>query len=161
MSTRSAISNLAAATVIGLTLSLMATVSWANDCPADKVAPGATKPGPMANSGTTDKVIASIDLSSLGNGFRGRKMRVRRLVVAPGGIVQWHSHETRPANIYVISGSITEYRSTCAVPIDHPAGDVTEEFGPLAHWWRNNTRKPAVLLSADLLPPEMKPAASM
>jgi quercetin dioxygenase-like cupin family protein len=72
-------------------------------------------------------------------------MRLRKLVVQPGGIVPWHSHEKRPANIYIISGSITEYRSTCAVPIEHGAGDVPSEFGPLAHWWKNNAKKPTVL----------------
>ena len=61
----------------------------------------------------------------------------------------------------IISGSITEYRSSCAVPIEHGAGDVTAEFGPLAHWWKNNTKHPTVLISADLLPPDMSPDESM
>ena len=73
----------------------------------------------------------------------------------------WHSHATRAANIYVISGSITEYRSTCAVPIEHSAGDVTAEFGPIAHWWKNNTKHPTVLISADLLSPDTNPDESM
>ena len=112
-------------------------------------------------SGVTDTIIASIDLSPMGGGLAGRKMRMRKLVVQPGGIVPWHSHEARPANIYIISGSITEYRSSCAVPIEHDAGDVTAEFGPLAHWWKNNTKHPAVLISADILPPDMNPDESM
>jgi quercetin dioxygenase-like cupin family protein len=115
----------------------------------------------MTPSKVTDTVISSIDLAPIGSGFEGRKMRLRKLVVQPGGVVPWHSHEKRPANIYIISGSITEYRSTCAVPIEHGPGDVTSEFGPLAHWWKNNTKKPTVLLSADILPPDMKPDESM
>jgi hypothetical protein len=67
----------------------------------------------------------------------------------------------RPANIYVISGSITEYRSTCSVPIEHKAGDVTAEFGALSHWWKNNTKRPTVLISADMLPADMDPKESM
>jgi quercetin dioxygenase-like cupin family protein len=106
-------------------------------------------------------VIASIDLTPLGSGFDGRMMRVRKLVVQPGGIVPWHSHSARPANIYIISGAITEYRSSCSVPIDHKAGDVTAEFGQFSHWWKNNTKRPALLISADLLPRDMKPAESM
>jgi quercetin dioxygenase-like cupin family protein len=133
----------------------------AADCPANKVGNDATKPGPAKPQGVTDTVIASIDLSPMGSGLSGRKMRMRKLVVQPGGIVPWHSHEARPANIYIISGSITEYRSTCAVPIEHGAGDVTAEFGPLAHWWKNNTKQPTVLISADILPPEMNPDESM
>ena len=34
-------------------------------------------------------------------------------------------------------------------------------IGPLAHWWKNNSKKPTVLLSADILPPDMKPDQSM
>ena len=142
-------------------LPVMQATSWAADCPAGKTAVDAMKPGPMTPSDVTDTVISSIDLAPIGPGLEGRKMRLRKLVVQPGGIVPWHSHEKRPANIYIISGSITEYRSTCAVPIEHREGDVTSEFGPLAHWWKNNTKKPAVLLSADILPPEMKPDESM
>ncbi|MGP0092257.1 MAG: cupin domain-containing protein [Xanthobacteraceae bacterium] len=142
-------------------LPLMLTAASASDCPADKVGADGMKPGPMKPSGLTDTVIASIDLTPRGTGFNGYKMRIRKLVVEPGGIVPWHSHEARPANIYIISGAITEYRSTCSVPIKHKAGDVTSEFGALAHWWRNNTRRRTVLISADLLAPEMKPEESM
>ena len=140
---------------------LMLGAAFAGDCPADKTGPGGMQPGPMAPVGVTDTVISSIDLAPLGAGFEGRLMRMRKLVVQPGGIVPWHSHEARPANIYIISGSITEYRSTCSVPIEHKAGDVTAEFGALAHWWKNNTKKPAVLISADILPPAMKSDQTM
>ena len=133
----------------------------AADCPADKTGAGGMQPGPMAPSGVTDTVIASIDLAPLGTGFKGRQLRMRKLVVQPGGIVPWHSHETRPANIYIISGAITEYRSTCAVPIEHKAGEVTAEFGALSHWWKNNTRRKTVLISSDILPADMKPDSSM
>jgi quercetin dioxygenase-like cupin family protein len=82
-------------------------------------------------------------------------LRLRKLVVQPGGVVPWHEHNIRPANIIVVEGSITEYASTCKVGIEHTAGDVTAEFGQLAHWWKNNGKVPAVLYSADVLPPAM------
>jgi quercetin dioxygenase-like cupin family protein len=149
----SAAAALAVATFVG------ANAAYAADCPADKVGVDVTKPGPMTPSRVTDTVISSIALDNYGGA--GRALRMRRLVVQPGGVVPWHSHEDRPANILVISGSITEYRSTCAVPIDHPAGDVTAESGALSHWWKNNTKKPAVLISADILPPKMAAGSSM
>ena len=147
--------------VAACAMPMMQADSWAADCPAGKTAVDAMKPGPMTPSDVTDTVIASIDLAPIGSGLQGRKLRLRKLVVQPGGIVPWHSHDKRPANIYIISGSITEYRSTCAVPIEHGAGDVTSEFGQLAHWWKNNTKQPTVLLSADVLSPEMKADESM
>ena len=138
---------------------IAAPAAFAADCPASKVGVDVMKPGPMMPKKVTDKVISSIDLKSYD--IDGRQMRLRRLVVQPGGIVPWHSHEKRPANIYVVSGQITEYRSTCAVPILHTAGDVTAESGNLSHWWKNNSKHVTVLLSADILPPEEKPAATM
>ncbi len=63
----------------------------------------------------------------------------------------WHDHATRPANIYVVSGTIEEYRSDCKVPIVHKAGDAVAEFGAeLSHWWQNKGAEPVVLISADL-----------
>jgi quercetin dioxygenase-like cupin family protein len=152
---------LTAAAVAGLTQLAVSAGAYAADCPAGKTGTDVTKPGPTTPSGVTDTVISSIDLAPMGSGFAGRKMRMRKLVVQPGGIVPWHSHEARPANIYIISGSITEYRNSCSVPIEHSAGDVTAEFGPIAHWWKNNTKHPTVLISADLLSPDMNPDESM
>ena len=111
--------------------------------------------GPTMPKDVTDEVLSSIDLSSKGDAWKGTMLRMRKLVVQPGGVVPWHSHEARPANILVVEGSITEYRSNCKVPIEHKAGDVTAEFGALAHWWKNNGKVPAVLYSADILPPAM------
>jgi quercetin dioxygenase-like cupin family protein len=99
----------------------------------------------------TDSVLASIDLGAYD--IPGRQFRMRRIAVAPGGIVPWHAHATRPGETYVLKGRITEYRSTCADPIEHREGDVVIEQGPASHWWRNNTRRETILLSADILPP--------
>lgn len=141
---------LAAAAAVAA-LALAATPAFAEDCPANQVGANPLENAPTAPSRVTDSVIASIDL---GNGYNvpGRMLRMRRLVVQPGGIVPLHSHAERPANIYVVSGAITEYRSTCRVPINHAAGDVTAEAGQLSHWWRNNSHRVAVLISSDLPP---------
>ena len=77
-------------------------------------------------------------------------LRLRRLVIKPGGIVPWHSHTDRPAIIYIITGTIVEYRSTCKTPIVHRAGESTAEVKGTSHWWKNTGRTTVVLLSADL-----------
>ncbi|ACP21997.1 conserved hypothetical protein (plasmid) [Sinorhizobium fredii NGR234] len=146
---------------VAATLALFASTSvampaFAGECPSDQVMAGAMEPGATAPEGVTDDVLASIDLSSKGSTWKGNALRFRKLVIQPGGVVPWHSHEARPANILIVEGSITEYRSTCKVPIQHKAGEVTAEFGSLAHWWKNNGSKPAVLYSADILPPMSK-----
>jgi quercetin dioxygenase-like cupin family protein len=123
----------------------------AGECPADKVTADGQKPGATAHKNVTDKVIGSIDLQKEGPALKDHKFRLRRLVVQPGGEVAWHSHSERPAIIYIVSGSITEFASTCAVPIEHKAGDVAVETHKTSHWWKNRGKKPAVLLSADIL----------
>ncbi|MGE0047126.1 MAG: cupin domain-containing protein [Hyphomonadaceae bacterium] len=138
---------------------LFAAPAYANECPADQVVAATQTGAPTQPSGVTDTVIASIDLGA-GYGLPGRQLRMRRLVVQPGGVVPVHSHGERPANIYIVSGEITEYRSTCAAPITHRAGEVAVESGDLTHWWRNNSRRETVLISADLPPPEMANAGS-
>jgi quercetin dioxygenase-like cupin family protein len=131
--------------------------AFAGECPAASVRVDATPPGPMAPKDVTDTVIASIDLGQ-GYGVPGRMLRMRRLVMKPGAIVPWHSHADRPANIYVVSGTVVEHRSNCAVPIIHRAGDVVAEQGAISHWWKNESGKhTAVLISSDI-PPAAKPA---
>jgi quercetin dioxygenase-like cupin family protein len=99
----------------------------------------------------TDKVVASINLVEEKVGLKDHKFRLRRLVVQPGGEVAWHAHEDRPAIIYIVSGTIVEYASTCAAPIVYESGDAARETHTTKHWWKNMTKKPAVLLSADIL----------
>jgi quercetin dioxygenase-like cupin family protein len=123
----------------------------AGSCPADKVTTDGQKPVTTPNSNVTDTVIGSIDLKDEAPRLKEHKFRLRKLVVQPGGVVAWHSHGERPAIIYIVSGTITEYASSCAVPIVHTAGDVARETHTTAHWWKNKSKKPTVLLSADIL----------
>ena len=128
-----------------------AGLAKAGECPADQVMAGAVTSGATEPKGVEDSVLSTIDLAGKGDEFKGQSLRLRRLVIQPGGIVPWHDHATRPANIYVVSGTIEEYRSDCKVPIVHKAGDAVAEFGAgLAHWWQNKGAEPAVLISADL-----------
>lgn len=150
------------AATLGLFASTFAAMpAFAGECPADQVAADAMAPGATAPEGVTDDVLASIDLSSKGGDWKGNALRFRKLVVQPGGVVPWHSHDVRPSNILILEGEITEYRSNCKVPIEHKAGDATAEFGDLAHWWKNNGAKPAVLYAADILPPMSNDADTM
>jgi quercetin dioxygenase-like cupin family protein len=130
----------------------------AGECPDDKRAPEGScqKMGATMPKDVTDHVIASNDLSKDPIALKGRLFRARELVIAPGGIVPWHDHGNRPAMIYVVSGEIHEYASTCAVPILHKAGEVAAEKAPTRHWWKNNSAAKTVLISVDLFPTEMK-----
>jgi quercetin dioxygenase-like cupin family protein len=139
-------------------MAFAASVAFAGEGPADKrVADGqGQKPGPSAPVGVTDKVRASTDLAKEPSAIPGRQFRLRQLDIQPGGIVPWHSHNERPAMIYIVSGEVVEYASSCAVPIVHRAGDVAPEKNGTSHWWKNTGNKPAVLISVDLFPGDAK-----
>jgi quercetin dioxygenase-like cupin family protein len=138
-------------------LAFAASAAFAGECPADKrVADGKGQaPGPTMPQGVTDVVRASTDVAKT-FGIKGRLFRLRELTMMPGGIVPWHSHNERPAMIYIVSGEVVEYASSCAVPIVHKAGDVAPETFGTSHWWKNTGATPAVLISVDLLPTDMK-----
>jgi quercetin dioxygenase-like cupin family protein len=130
----------------------------AGECPADKrVADGQGQK--MVSHGpkdVTDTVIASTDLGNEKVGLKDHKFRARKLVIKAGGIVPWHSHDERPAMIYVVKGEIYEYASNCAAPILHKAGDVARESKGTSHWWQNTGKAAVELISVDILPPQKK-----
>jgi quercetin dioxygenase-like cupin family protein len=136
-----------------------ATDVFAGECPADKkVADGKGQaPGPNMPVGVVDVVRASTDLSKEPANIKGRQFRLRQLDIQPGGIVPWHSHNERPAMIYVVSGEVVEYASSCAVPIVHRTGDIAPEKNGTSHWWKNTGSTPAVLISVDLFPGDADP----
>lgn len=126
-----------------------AAPALAGECPAGKAGENALAGAATAPKGVTDDVIGSVDLQQELN-LGAYDLRTRKLVVQPGGVVPLHSHKGRPALILTASGSITEYRSSCTVPIEHKAGDVAREADGISHWWRNNGKVPAVLYSSDV-----------
>ena len=80
----------------------------------------------------------------------GRELRFRKLTIEPGGIVPRHSHDDRPALIYVAEGEIHEYASNCAAPIVHKTGEIRAETHGTAHWWKNLGDKTVVLFVGDV-----------
>lgn len=141
---------LTVASALGGAFLIGISAASAGECPADKVVTSnGQKPGATAHKDVAEKLLGEIDLSNEKVSVAGHHFRMRRLEVAPGGEVAWHSHDDRPALIYVVSGKITEYASTCSVPIEHDAGDLSVE-SHLSHWWKNNSGQPVVLISADI-----------
>lgn len=139
----------AAAAIAVAALNGFATPALAGQCPA-----GMETANPLADRATapknvTDDVLGSVDLGKE-IGVAGRDLRLRKLVVQPGGVVPFHSHDGRPALILTVSGEITEHRTTCGVPITHKAGEIARETKETGHYWINHGKVPAVLYSADV-----------
>lgn len=135
-------------------LAIAAAAAFASPAIAGECPPGQSVANPLTGHPTspkdvTDTTLGAVDLGSE-IGVEGRELRLRRLVVQPGGVVPFHSHADRPALIITISGEISEHRSTCAVPIVHKAGELSREADGIGHYWINHGREAAVLLSADV-----------
>lgn len=122
----------------------------AGECPAGKFKANAREAVKLAASGVTDTTLGAIDLGKEKAKIKGRELRFRRMVIEPGGVVPWHSHDDRPALIYVAEGEILEFASNCAGPIHHKAGDIRAETHGTSHWWKNLSEKPAILFIADV-----------
>ena len=154
---------IAVAGAVAAALAFATSAVQAGECPAgSRVADGKGQPpGPAMPVGVTDVVRATTDLSREPAMIADRQFRLRQLDMKPGAVVPWHSHDNRPAMIYVVSGEVVEYASNCAVPIVHKAGDVASEKKGTSHWWKNTGGTTAVLISADLFPVGMKLGAHM
>jgi quercetin dioxygenase-like cupin family protein len=141
-------------TLAALVAAAFSVSAFAGECPADKRVPDG-QGQKMVNYGpkdVTDKVRASTDLAKQAVALPGHLFRLRELEVKAGGIVPWHSHDERPAMIYIVSGEIVEYASNCAVPIVHKAGDVAAEAKGTSHWWQNTGKVTSKLISVDIFP---------
>jgi quercetin dioxygenase-like cupin family protein len=129
---------------------LFASTAIAGECPADKVKPGARQMVTVEATGVTDTTLGSINLEIQPAHIQGRELRFRKLVIQPNGIVPWHSHDDRPALIFVQQGTIEEYASNCAVPIVHKAGDIRPEVNGTSHWWKNTGTETVILYVGDV-----------
>ncbi|MDY7574624.1 cupin [Actimicrobium sp. CCI2.3] len=135
---------------IGLTLAVCAN-AFAAGCPSGKEGNNALPGAPTAPAGVTDTELAAIDLSKENVKLSERRLRLRKMTIAPDGIVPLHSHADRPALIRVDSGEIVENNSKCTVPILHKAGDIAKEFLGTRHWWKNDSGKPVELTITDIV----------
>jgi quercetin dioxygenase-like cupin family protein len=127
-----------------------ATSAQAGECPADKRKPNARQMVNLPGSGVTDTTLGAIDLGKEPAKLKGRELRFRKLVIQPGGVVPWHSHDDRPALIFIAEGEIIEYASNCAAPIHHKAGDISRETNGTSHWWKNLGDAAVVLYVGDV-----------
>src|SRR6516162_6491901 len=83
---------------------MAATNAFAGECPAGKMQANVRPAVNTPASGVTDTTLGSIDLGKEQVVLKDHGLRFRKLAVAPGGVVPWHSHADRPALIFVAQG---------------------------------------------------------
>jgi quercetin dioxygenase-like cupin family protein len=129
----------------------VATSALAGECPAGKMQANVRQPVNTPASGVTDTTLGSIDLGKEPVMLKDHELRFRKLTIAPGGVVPWHSHADRPALIFVAQGEIVEYASNCSEPIVHKTGDTRPETSGTSHWWKNLGDQTVILYVGDVL----------
>jgi len=105
---------------------------------------------PTENKGLSATQLSGLDLSKQGlNDFDQRQMRMRQIIIEPGGFAGFHSHAQRPALTYVLKGTVLEHRKG-APDRTYGPGEVITESTDVDHWVENKESQPATLISVDL-----------
>jgi quercetin dioxygenase-like cupin family protein len=117
------------------------------ECPASRVLAGARTEGFGEARGVESVDIALTPLAS----DPTRMLRLRRLTIAPGGVIPWHDHTVNQGMALMVSGEMVELRNSCLDAMTYRAGDVAREDAGTAHSWRNETTAPAVVLVAHVV----------
>jgi quercetin dioxygenase-like cupin family protein len=127
-----------------------ASAAVAGECPAGKMQANVRPMVDQKAVGVTDVTLGAINLEKQPANIKERELRFRKLTIEPGGIVPWHSHDDRPALIYVQQGEVVEYASNCAEPIVHKAGEIRPEVSGTSHWWKNLGKETVILYVGDV-----------
>lgn len=100
--------------------------------------------------GVTAKELATVDLAREIEGMAGLQLRMRMVIIEPGGIFgPMHDHRGRPGTVYVLEGTITDHRN--GVATDYGAGVGWPEDRNTIHWLENRGTIPAVEISVDIV----------
>lgn len=111
-------------------------------CPAERTQANARSEGFGPTSGVAAEDIAFTPLANDST----RAVRLRRIVVQPGGVIAWHDHASIQGMALLVAGEMVELRNSCLDPITYRAGDVAIEDAATAHSWRNESDREAVVL---------------
>jgi quercetin dioxygenase-like cupin family protein len=118
------------------------------ECPAGRTLENARIGSDNESRGAEIEDIALTPLAS----DPSRALRLRRITLAPGGVIAWHTHDVNQGMALLVSGEATEFRNTCLDPIRYRTGDVASEDAQTAHGWRNQSDEPAVFIVAHVVP---------
>jgi quercetin dioxygenase-like cupin family protein len=108
---------------------------------------------PTENKGLTVENLTVYDLGKQGlTDYGSRQFQIRKITLAPGGVVAYHSHADRPGGTYLVTGSLVEHRDG-APDRTYKAGDVITETTDVKHWVENKGTTPAILIGTYLAKP--------
>ena len=103
---------------------------------------------PTENKGIVTEQLHTIELGPEIPAMSGHYLRMRKITVAPGGVIGLHNHIDRPAIDYLLQGSLIDHRGTEAK--EYGPGTTIFETTKTVHWLENKGTVPAVFVTADL-----------
>ena len=107
--------------------------------------------GPTESTNISAELIGAIDLKAVPE-LEGKQVRVRLIIIEPGGKIAVHQHDDRPGLAQILSGVAVEYRGKKA--IHHRPGSIAFEQDGDTHWWHNPYKEEVRALVVDILPQE-------
>ena len=100
--------------------------------------------------GVSVELLAAMDLGPKIEGLAGRQFRMRLVTFEPGGVFgPLHDHQDRPGMVYILQGTITDYRDGAAK--EYGPGVGWPEDKDTLHWLENRGTTPAVEISVDIV----------
>lgn len=100
--------------------------------------------------GVTVETLVTVDLGAEIKGMEGHQLRMRLVTIEPGGVFgPAHDHKDRPGTVYVLAGTITDYRD--GVATDYGPGVGWPEDRNTVHWLENRGTVSAVEVSVDVV----------
>ncbi len=100
--------------------------------------------------GVTVELLAAVDLGPEIEGMAGRQLRMRMVTIAAGGVFgPIHDHRGRPGTVYILQGTVTDYRD--GVATEYGPGVGWPEDRRTTHWLENRGTIPAVEISVDIV----------
>jgi quercetin dioxygenase-like cupin family protein len=104
---------------------------------------------PTETKGFSAVNLRSLDLTGELDTIAGRSLRMRKLTLQPGGVLELHSHKGRPAVSYILEGAMTYHQEGKPDTVAH-AGEGIAEGRATTHWAENRGTVPAVWIAVDI-----------
>ncbi len=107
---------------------------------------------PTVTVGQSEELLRSMALAPEFESTAGRTIRMRKLTLAPGGVLGLHNHVDRPAITYFLQGDVTYHQDGKADTVASAGGGFAEGRAT-THWAENRGTVPAVWIAVDITKP--------
>ena len=104
---------------------------------------------PTENKGLSADKLHMLDLTDEIDSVKGRQLRMRKVMLLPGGVIALHSNKDRPTVSYFLQGQVN-YHQEGKAPRVVKAGDAVAEGKDTTHWAENRGGVAAVWIAVDI-----------